>query len=86
MLVTLAACNTCLGGEFGCPDFKTGKDGATYKCECSKKESGVCKYNNYDGICTDPGYVVASGAIVQAYRLFSLGLVVLCVGLANTLR
>ena len=86
ILVTLAACNKCLGGEWGCPDFKTGKDSATYECKCSKKASGTCKYNNYDGICTDPGYVAASGAIVPVSRLFSVGLAALSFGLVNTLR
>ena len=38
----MAACYTCKGGEWGCPDFKIGKDTSTFKCDCRKKKSGSC--------------------------------------------
>lgn len=67
-----SACYKCKGGEWGCPDFKVGKDSTTFKCDCSKKASGSCKYNEYDGICVDPGYEVSGGGVVRAPWLFGL--------------
>ena len=76
------ACNECLGGNWGCPDFKIGKNATTFKCDCSKKQSGTCKYNNYDGICKDPGYEVATAHILRASRAWSLSIAAFGVALA----
>jgi len=70
-----AACYKCKGGEWGCPDFKIGKNTSTFKCECTKKTSGTCASpKEYDTICVDPGWEVSGGAAVRNSMLVSLGL------------
>ena len=73
------ACYDCLGGDWGCGDFKIGSTAGTFKCDCSKKQSGTCKYTQYDGICKDPGYTAG------AYALRPLGFGLAAIACANAI-